>query len=136
MTAHNSILVQRGLVGDGDRLAGIGLLLVLEVQHGDSKKRTAGDRRRGDGVVSVLGQCRISDLNGIDLSKGEALRQRILEVEGVGVIGGHVRNGGSQGERQGITDLRAGGALTIYLLDDGRQVALNVGIHIGATNGN
>ena len=136
MTAHNSILVQRGRVGDGDRLAGIGLLLGLEVQHGDSKKRTVGDRRRGDGVVSVLGQCRISDLNGIDFSKGEALRQRILEVEGVGAIGGHVRNGGSQGELQGITDLRAGGILTIYLLDDGRQGALNAGIHTGAINGN
>ena len=74
------------------------------------------------------------------MSKGEALRQRILEVEGVGVIGGHVRNGGSQGEGQGITDLRVGGVLTsavyLYLLVDGRQIALNVGIHLGAMNGN
>ena len=137
MTAHNSILVQRGRVGDGDRLAGIGLLLLLEFIHGDSKKRFAGGLiSSGDGVVSVLGQCRISDLNGIDLIKGEALRQRILEVEGVGAIGGHVRNGGSQGEGQGITDLRVGGALTIYLLDDGRQGALNVDTHRGAMNAN
>ena len=134
MTAHNSILVQRGLVGDGDRLAGIDLL-ILEVQHVDSK-RIVGDRRTGDGVVSVLGQCRISDLNGFDLFKGEALRQRILEFEGVFVIGGHVRNGGSQGEGQGITDLRVGGAPTIYLLDDGRQGALNVDTHRGAMNAN
>ena len=74
------------------------------------------------------------------MSKGEALRQRILEVEGVGVIGGHVWNGGGQGEGQGITDLRVSGVLTsaayLYLLVDGRQVALNVGIHIGAINGN
>ena len=140
-TAHNSLLVQRGRVGDGDLLAGIGLLLDLEVQHGDSKKRFAGGlRSSGDAVVSVLGQCRISDLNLIDLSKGEALRQRILEVEGVGVIGGHVRNGGSQGEVQGVTDLRVGGVLTsaayLYLLVDGRQGALNVGIHLGFINGN
>ena len=136
MTAHNSILVQRGRVGDGDRLAGIGLL-ILEVQHVDSK-RIVGDRRTGDGVVSVLGQwtIRTFDLNGSDLSKGEALRQRILEFEGVFVIGGHVRNGGSQGEGQGITDLRVGGALTIYLLDDGRQGALNVDTHRGAMNAN
>ena len=139
-TAHNSILVQRGRVGDGDLLADIGLL-VLEVLHGDSKKRFAVVRRSsGDGVVSVRGQCRISDLNGIDLSKGEALRQRILEVEGVGVIGGHVRNGGSQGELQGITDLRVGGVLTsavyLYLLVDGRQVALNIDTHRGAMNAN
>ena len=30
MTAHNSILVQRGRVGDGNLLAGIGLLLALK----------------------------------------------------------------------------------------------------------
>ena len=74
------------------------------------------------------------------MSKGEALRQRILEVEGVGAIGGHVRNGGSQGEGQGITDLRVGGVLTsavyLYLLVDGRQGALNLGIHTGAMNAN
>ena len=140
-TAHNSLLVQRGRVGDGDLLAGIGLLLGLEVIHGDSK-RIVGGRRSGDGVVSALGQwsSHTFDRNGSDLSKGEALRQRILEVEGVGVIGGHVRNGGSQGEVQGITNLRVGGVLTsavyLYLLVDGRQIALNVGIHIGAINGN
>lgn len=56
MTAHNSILVQRGRVGDGDRLADIGLLL-LEFIHGDSKKRFAGGlRSSGDAVVSALGQ--------------------------------------------------------------------------------
>ena len=140
-TAHNSLLVQRGRVGDGNLLAGIGLLLGLEVLHGDSK-RIVGDRRSGDGVVSVHGQwiSHTFDRNGSDLSKGEALRQRILEVEGVGVIGGHVWNGGGQGEGQGITDLRVSGVLTsaayLYLLVDGRQVALNVGSHIGAINGN
>ena len=141
-TAHNSILVQRGRVGDGDLLAGIDLLLGLEVLHGDSKRIVVGGRRSGDGVVSVHGQwtIRTFDLNGSDLSKGEALRQRILEVEGVGAIGGHVRNGGSQGKGQGITDLRVGGVLTsavyLYLLVDGRQVALNLGSHTGAMNGN
>ena len=141
MTAHNSILVQRGRVGDGDLLAGIGLLLGFEVLHGDSK-RIVGGRRSGDGVVSAHGQwiSHTFDLNEFDLSKGEALRQRILEVESVGVIGGHVRNGGSQGEGQGITDLRVGDVLTsaayLYLLVDGRQVALDVGSHISAANGN
>ena len=140
------VLVQGGGVLDGDGLAGVILVQILEVHHVDFKSGLTSIGVRGvrSGVVEVLGQRGIADLDGRSeraalggAVQSKALGQGIGELESVAVgVLGHVRHGGGELEVHGVADLDAVVLLVVgAVLDgllDGRVGALEVLLDGGA----